>query len=356
MTKKPDLPILENVSASLSGETDYASAARKNLGYIALKLIFVLIAGFWLWFNLTHKHATDDFAENFVHYLWPLLIVIWALLNIGSSSLLTAFHWETSSEGILAKGYLGQKFTPWADIVKATSSQWSIGHKLVSRHSSMLIPDLSPNWSTKLLGASIWQYLRREGKEDVYELPYSAELLWNQPEIRLAEWKLPRPIGSYFMYLFWLIFVSLLFTMLGYALVDPRFRWMIIPITLVVLLSLIWPLNPLYQAHMKRVAQVEVTEDKIRLTTARGTTELDTKDIQYIDWQQNQLLIGASQQSSLAIPYKYYVTESKNVLLAIVSRLSAIEHPQLLATPRAIIEPPIPPLKGDWKDDRFKNY
>lgn len=189
MENLPDLPQLESVKANgVQSHFDSRVYSNKFIGYT------IIILG-------TAEHITRmalDFIEsiNTSHAITKFNLILASLVMfmlIIENCFLKVHKWHTDTCGLTAHKLFWKNYIRWSDIREIKVRESSLtkmpaGYKFITRHGCMWIPIptlTTSNRQYSMLLGSIWQHLRRFGKENYIEFPEEIEDLW---------WKIPDSI------------------------------------------------------------------------------------------------------------------------------------------------------------------
>lgn len=324
MYSLPDLPELESVSASTWGGRDYASASRSNALMLTVASLFVAASIYIGILESTSKLPPFGWlfiAAGIALTLWPIRIAR------------ADFYFETSERGLLARGWFRSRFVEWSQIksMKDATSGFASECYMLSTDSGEIRTPKGDDLAILHLDVSIWQHLRRLGRDDWFELPAGAQTLWSTVRAgipREMDWSNPEPsgvAGGYVLaaaicvvpFLYWLI------TRLSH---EPIRSWRFAPAIVPTISLAAQTLQP----KLRIARRVSVREDRLEIELPRRVISLDWDAVSDANWYDAEALILSGGPGEIArIPLRRH-TDSETLILAIIRRLREREHPILI--------------------------
>lgn len=262
------------------------------------------------------------------------------------------YQWTTDSSGLTVRGLFRERRIGWSEITQATGKAGA-GEMTVCtlQTSSGKITFADTFGSTGgLIGASIYQHLRKYGKGDESLLSPSARTFWTPIPREIPEemdWHNPKPPD-------WpLTLVIAAIVLIAVPLVyylGPSIRWGNAWSYLHQFAIAIIPLGYFkFRERLIAARSVAVRHDGIEMRTARRMVYVPWRDIGCVQWHQqhNTLTIGRSTYSDVAmIRYRADDLSSAILILAIVRQLRAAHHKPPVAIPKPLL--PMLGIAGAW--------
>lgn len=341
MENHPDLPQLENVSASLiSVPWESRIYANRFFGLAAAAL------------------AIMDHLLRFLHDL-HFLKHHNRIFLIGSACALAGFvidhifvkvhKWRTDERGLTARKLLWSTFVRWSDVrevkVKLSSlNKLPAGYRLITRDGSMWVP--VPTMMLRdyaLLLGSIRQHLKRFGKADEIVLPEELEDLWWQvPDSVPTEVSWADHSSPTWHSLRALLIVKAVLMVLAAGLGVWLLGWEAVRTTIYLctfLLGGVWAFL-WYWLHKERTVavRVQVSDDGIEAETGFGHAFLRWQDIRAAGWGSSDTALKLSgRRATLRIRNH---NGAGDLILAALRNLRAMPKFECIAIPKDLRRTP----------------
>jgi hypothetical protein len=252
-------------------------------------------------------------------------------------------QWSTDSSGLTIRGLSRERRVEWSAITQATgkaAESDKIVCTLKTSSGKIVVSDLLGS-TGGLIGASIYQHLRKYGKGDESLLSPSARTFWTPIPGEIPsemDWHNPHPPD-------WpLTLVVALLVLIAVPLVyylGPNVRWGDAWKYLHQFAAGVIPLGYFkFRERLIAARTVSVRHDGIEMRTARRMVYVPWRDIGCVQWhqQQNTLTIGRSSYSDVGmIRYRADDLSSAILILAIIRQLRLVHHKPPVAIPRPLL-------------------
>ncbi len=249
------------------------------------------------------------------------------------------WQWTTDAQGLTVRGVFRKRHIAWSEITEARGDAKSSGkvYRLKTNSAKLSITDVH-GAAGQLIGASIYQHLRRFGKADESLLTAGARTFWVPIPKEVPEemdWHHPKPPN-------WSIAAAV---MIVIAIAAPIAYYLGPKIKLGEWWNTLshsgWALvlhaYKLLRERLIMASSVAIRNDHIEMRTPRGLVFLPWTDIKYVHWDNSRrtLSLGRATFTDVAvIPYRADWPDSAACILAIIRHLRDVHH-----TPPVIIPP-----------------
>lgn len=327
----PDLPGLESVSG---GSWAWAGV------YAFLGIILGAVPGLIAGLALRLAKSRPDNTERLLYDLLTAATIGAAagLLVAAAVILKKDFVFKTSRDGLTARGIRRCRFLPWGEIMETSVRKRWTGEAVyvltTERHTVILPPS---EGISSAFAASVWQHLRRFGRQDDSFLTEEARSFWVPiPEEVPVELDWHNPSA-------------------------PSWPLMGAAAIVVILLALVWHfrefifddgrLSGLFHAfsgavggglaafsrRLFTVSQCSVRTDYFEARTAVGPVFLEWEDVRAAGWARGGLSVrGAGLRTRADIPFTPADQQSVFVVLSILRRLRELPHIPPVAIPEPL--------------------
>lgn len=320
----PDLPELESVEVR-----DWGTLARVA-AFLVVYVVLPLALFLWMYQGL------QQFLPDGIIYALGLMAVLgaWLVWRIVS----TDYYYRTDRAGMTQKGVFRRRFIDWSDVEcvqvsEGISSQPSL--RIRTRTTALVISSSCRGADTDVLFASVWQHLRRIGKDEGLQPTPRALSLWDcipdGPSQDLTWGKAPHRVQ-------WLI-VLLLATLFSIVPIllwltsEPTDRTAIILLAVVCLIGL----AVTSVAWAKSTTGVVVSEEGIEAQRHTGTVSLRWEDVDSFRWTGLAMLIKSRRaRKSLSVPFVAGNKDSERVILRVIRKLRHVSPEKPVLVPDSL--------------------
>lgn len=327
-----DLPELESVTTG-----NAVTRAVTILGLVVVSVVLgALAAGaIWLLVNL------------FTRQSMPLLYGI--VIGLAAATTAAAFmardktfdwKWTIDSDGITIHGLYRTRHIGWSEITSAEGKPRSNSYNLRTATSQFAIADMMQSQG-EVIGASLYQHLRRYGKADESLLTPGARTFWIPipDEVpKEMDWHHPNPpnwsilMGATIAIM---IAVPIAYFLGSRFKFGDLFGWVqhwAVPLAL-------WAYKKL-RDRLIVARSLSIRGDHIEMRTARSMLYLNWRDINYVHWDNTHksITLGKGQFTSVAvIPYLENDRDSAASILAILRQLRLAHHTPPVPIPTLLL-------------------
>ncbi len=319
-----DLPELESVSTG--------NRASRTLGLIAWLLISAVAGGAFAAVVWAAAYAFRDQHLPLAALIVLGLGVAIALAVLLARSKAADWRWDLDPDGITIHGLFSTRHMPWSEITEAKPGAGGKYYHLKTAKRWFTIANLmqsSGETNGEVIGASLYQHLRRYGKADESLLTPGARTLWIRipDEVpKETDWHHPNPPN-------WSILMAVTVVLLVIAVIGYFFG---LKLKLGKILGSAhnWAGGLVAWAYKKLrdrlivARSVSVRSDHIEIRTARQNLYLLWQDIAYVRWDNTHksMTLGKGMFTSVAvIPYEDD-PQAAACMLSIIRHLRLARH------------------------------
>lgn len=327
---RPDLPELESVEVNAYSTLRFAGVLTASMFAFAGSLI-------WLYFKYFHYFG----AELPIMTVFIGLMVA-TIMYMGVRAFGADYYWRTDSNGLTARGIFGRKLLKWSDIttVRTTGSgTYSATYSIETEMNKARIPShgMGGFYLMPVLIGSIWQHLRKHGKEDGLSFSDDVDSLWDEiPESvpSAMDWENRRPPRVAGLVLALAFFLGMPLGALVLLAREPR------PVSVVVRMVLL--LSYLYMAWLhtrefrETTRRVTMSGDGLEATLPNGKVRIRWEDVCRARWDFlnfHRILLPVPRGGRILVPIDLRDDESCLLILAIIRRLRSVSTPIRLCIP-----------------------
>jgi|GEM_PF-3396102 len=329
-----DLPELESVTCG-----GPAAHAVSVIGWIVISLFLGAFCA-----------AAIEIAARLVTHRWPgpMIYVPVGVCFAGVAALWLArknwldWQWTTDSAGVSVHMLFGKRQVAWSEITEASVKSGSSGRIYYLRTASgrFGVADMRSSVG-ELIGASIYQHLRRFGKADESLLTPGARTLWMPIPREVPEemdWHNPKPPNwsiALAVTVVIAIAAPIAFFLAKKIKLEPFWNALSHNGWLLIVGAYKMLRERLIMAHI-----VAIRHDHIEMRTPRGLVFLPWTDIHYVHWDNTRktLSLGRTTYTDVAvIPYRQDWPDSAACILAIIRHLREAHHTPPVVIPSQLV-------------------
>lgn len=325
----PDLPFLESVEISLPHWPAYAAI------FIVVTFIFPIISLF--------RRCYPMESNLLFGFIFGLVVsgglIVWILYRL----LCSTYYWKTDTSGLTTSSLTKRKFTRWQDV-----------------EASPRVPDTDSHSSRmEILEASIFQHLRRHGKQDLLPIKEQALSLWDTIPDDLPtdlEWENPRRVQRTILYAT-TVCITLVTLGLGFTTIrifhgrhsDTAF----LAVMTIVYAFVIW-FGIVHQNRLQSI-RASLRGEVLEIQTVSRSITLKASDLSSAWWGEPGMLhLKTVDKVHLLIPLDSIYDKSSMMVLGIIRWLRTADNPIAISIPDILRSTKYNPVKSTDGDHSIR--
>lgn len=312
----PELPELESIEARST----------------SILMVLLLCGGLYLTANVLLLFQYQH-LKQYIPVQGSIMLALMTLTNLWLliRAALSDYVWQTSEQGLVARGLLRKRLICWHDIRQADSDEPGTSSATIRLSTNDTIFKIPYD---EILLASVWQHLRPMGRVDDLHLSSTVLSLWDMfpDELpREMEWRRktslhPKVSGALVL----VVFGGLIGLMwCGFHDTGPA----IVMSTIVTLMMLPCLLMSFSEA-MRPSTRFAVYDDHFEAENGWGSAQVPWSDVVHAEWFKLYIIMRTQNPRRIFwVPFQATDENSCQLILAIIRNLRKASNPQALTIP-----------------------